>query len=98
MSPGGVGKPSRKGAVQLEPVWKAGLKGRSSWVVRSMVGVVVPRIEENCEPSVGRDIGTEEQLAVERRVDTCGMVGSVTGERTGKRAERDSVSHVPKQA
>jgi hypothetical protein len=56
---------------------------------------MVARIEEDCEPSVGRDIGTEEQIEVERWVDTCGMVGSATGETTGKRAEPDSVPHVP---
>jgi len=59
MSLGGVGRPSRTGAVQREPSWKGNLNDRSSCGVRLMVGVMAPRIEEDCEPSVGRDIETE---------------------------------------
>lgn len=72
MSLGGVGRPSRKGAVQQNPaVSKAGLVAGYVWDVRSTVGVMGPRVVEDREPSVGGDIGTERK--VEKQVDdTCG--------------------------
>lgn len=41
-----------------------------------MVGVMGPRIDEDCESRVGEDIGREVVVEVERWVDTCGMAGS----------------------
>lgn len=59
MSLGGVGRPSRKGAVQEPEVSNAGFDERWSRGVRSTVGVTEPKIEVDCEPSGGGDIGTE---------------------------------------
>jgi hypothetical protein len=73
MSLGGVGRPSRKGAVQQDPVVsKAGLVDGYVWDVRWTVGVTRPRVVEDREPSVGGDIGRVRKEVEKQVDDTCG--------------------------
>jgi hypothetical protein len=72
MSLGGVGRPSRKGAVQHDPVVsKAGLVAGYVWEVRSTVGVMGPRVVKDRESSVG-DMGRERREVEKQVDDTCG--------------------------
>lgn len=61
-----------------------------------MVGVMGPRIDEDCESRVGEDIGREVVVEVAKWVDTCGMA-RIRFERrqaTVKRAEEDYLSMI----
>lgn len=65
MSLGGVGRPSRKGAVQYEFEFSpADSDWWFFWDVRSEVGVMELKVEVDCKRCVDGDIRTEEVVKV----------------------------------